>query len=55
MNFTSFMDIVDALGGVTVHSPEEFTTKIGGYQIQEGENHLNARRHWLCKRKKIIC
>ena len=43
MNFTSFMDIVDALGGVTVHSPEEFTTKIGGYQIQEGENHLNAK------------
>ena len=28
---------------MTVHSPEEFTTKIGGYQIQEGENHLNAK------------
>ena len=44
MNFTSFMDIVDALGGITVNSSQAFTTKIGGYHIQEGENHLNAKQ-----------
>lgn len=44
MNFTSFMDIVDALGGITVNSADEFTTKIGGYHIQKGENHLNAKQ-----------
>ena len=44
MNFTSFMDIVDALGGITVNSPQEFTTKIGKYKIKKGENHLNAKQ-----------
>lgn len=37
MNFTSFIDIVDALGGVTVNSPQAFVTKIGKYEIKEGK------------------
>lgn len=44
MNFTSFMNIVDALGGITVNSPSDFTTRIGGYHIKKGENTLNAKQ-----------
>lgn len=44
MNFTSFMNIVDALGGITVDSPHDFITKIGKYHIQKGENTLNAHQ-----------
>lgn len=44
MNFTSFIDIVDALGGVTVNSPQAFVTKIGKYEIKEGKNDLNAKQ-----------
>jgi len=44
MNFTSFINIVDAIGGITVNSPSDFTTKIGGYQIKKGENVLDAKQ-----------
>lgn len=44
MNFTSFINIVDALGGITVNSSQAFTTKIGNYEIKEGENTLNAEQ-----------
>lgn len=44
MNFTSFINIVDALGGIEVYSPLAFTTKIGKYDIQEGNNQLNAKQ-----------
>lgn len=44
LNFTSFIKIVDALGGITVNSPQEFTTKIGKYKITKGENKLNAKQ-----------
>ncbi len=44
MNFTSFIEIVDALGGITVNSSQAFTTKIGGYEIKEGLNELNAEQ-----------
>lgn len=44
MNFTSFMNIIDAIGGITVYSPESFVTKIGHYQIHKGENKLNAKQ-----------
>lgn len=42
VNFSSVVDIVDALGGITVESPYSFTTSYGGYQIQQGTNHLNG-------------
>lgn len=44
LNFTSFMNIVDALGGITVQSPADFTTRIGKYHISKGENTLNAKQ-----------
>lgn len=44
MNFTSFMNVVDALGGITVYSPDEFTTKIGGYHVHQGNNTFNAKQ-----------
>lgn len=44
MNFTSFINVVDALGGITVNSAHEFTTKIGKYKILKGENQLNAKQ-----------
>lgn len=43
MNFTSFMNIIDAIGGITINSPTAFTTKIGHYDIKEGENTLNSK------------
>ena len=42
VNFTSLVRIVDALGGVDVNSPYEFTTTHGDYQIKKGLNHLNG-------------
>lgn len=44
MNFTSFIKIVDALGGITVNSSQAFTTKIGKYKIKKGTNTLNAKQ-----------
>lgn len=44
MNFTSFMSVIDAIGGITINSPYEFTTKIGNYHIEKGENTLNAKQ-----------
>lgn len=55
MNFTSFINIVDALGGITVNSPAEFTTKIGKYHIKKGENTLNAKQAlWFVRERKAF-
>ncbi|MCD8144728.1 MAG: LCP family protein [Oscillospiraceae bacterium] len=40
MNFTGFIEIVDALGGITVESSVAFTA--GGYTFVEGENTLDG-------------
>ena len=42
INFTGFAQLIDALGGVTVYSDTAYTTTVGGYAIQKGENHLNG-------------
>lgn len=51
-NFTSFMNVVDALGGINVTVPKYrvvgrddgvFVTKKGHYTIQPGKNHFNAK------------
>lgn len=42
VNFTGFTKVIDALGGVTVDSPYEFTTTHGGYHIVKGENTLTG-------------
>ena len=40
VNFSGFEKIIDALGGVTVHSDYNFSG--GAYYFQKGENHLNG-------------
>ena len=51
-NFTSFMNVVDSLGGVTINIPKynvignsegKFTTKIYGYQMKPGETQMDAK------------
>lgn len=45
MNYTSFMKVVDALGGVTINNPYgEFTTRIGFFKIKKGKNTLTAKQ-----------
>ena len=42
VNFSSVVDIVDALGGISIDSPYSFTTMHGGYYISQGYNTLNG-------------
>lgn len=43
VNFTSVIDIVDALGGIDVYSAHTFhTNHLGGYSFTEGTNHLTG-------------
>ena len=42
VNFSSLINIVDALGGVEVESPFPFRSKFG-YEYVEGINHLNGK------------
>lgn len=44
VNFSSLVEIVDALGGVTVNSPNAFTTLHGNYNIKIGENYLDGEK-----------
>ena len=41
MNFTSLIDIVDVLGGITIESNYDFTSK-DGYHFTKGTNTLNG-------------
>ena len=41
VNFTSLIDIVDALGGITIESMYDFTSK-DGYHFNKGTNTLNG-------------
>lgn len=41
-NFSGITNIIDALGGVEVDSPYEFTTLHGNYKIKKGVNELNG-------------
>ena len=41
-NFSGITNIIDALGGVTVDSDYEFTTRHGNYHIVKGENELDG-------------
>lgn len=56
MNFTSFIKIVDAIGGISVNSPADFTTKIGNFNIKKGENVLSAKEAlaFVRERKSFI-
>ena len=44
MNFTSFIKIVDELGGIDVNSDYDFTTLHGKDHIVKGINHLNGEQ-----------
>ncbi|MGX8851846.1 LCP family protein [Amedibacillus sp. YH-ame10] len=44
VNFSSLVEIVDALGGVTVNSPNAFTSLHGNYNIVVGENYLDGNK-----------
>lgn len=43
VNFTSIIEIVDALGGIEVYSEYSFTTK-DGYKIQKGTNYMDGEK-----------
>lgn len=42
INFTGFVDIIDALGGVDVYSEQAFTSRHGNYTFQQGYNHMDG-------------
>ena len=42
LNFAGFINIIDALGGVTVNSDYDFTT--GAYHFNQGENYVNGEQ-----------
>ena len=42
MNFTGFMDIVDALGGVDVYSSQSFVGEVGHHSFSQGYNTVNG-------------
>lgn len=46
VNFDGFVDVVDALGGVTVYSDEDFSSTLDGnwYHYSKGENNLNGKQ-----------
>lgn len=44
MNFTGFMNIVDALGGVEVYSSQSFTGEVYGYYFSKGYNTVNGEQ-----------
>lgn len=41
INFNGFEKLIDAVGGITVYSPQSFTARDETY-IKKGENHLNG-------------
>lgn len=41
-NMTSFVNIIDALGGVELYSPYAFTTVHGGTQVRRGQNNFSG-------------
>lgn len=43
VNFTTLQDVVDAIGGVDVNSPQSFTTVDGKYSFNAGLNHVDGK------------
>ena len=42
INFTSFMQLIDVLGGVEVNNDQAFVSKIGNYEFPQGKITLNS-------------
>lgn len=51
VNFTSVVDIVNALGGIDVYSEQEFTTNDGMY-VQAGMNHFDGEEALAFSRER---
>lgn len=43
INFSGFVTLIDALGGITVNSDSSFNADKGRYSFSEGENYLDGR------------
>lgn len=41
-NFSGITNIIDALGGVSINSPYEFTTMHGSYHVEKGVNQMDG-------------
>ncbi len=50
VNFTGFVDIIDALGGVEVYNPKEFTRN--GQTFVKGMNHVDGNRALIFARER---
>ena len=44
VNFTSLIDIIDAIGGINVYSEYDFTSRIGKYKFKKGYNEINGKQ-----------
>ena len=44
INFTGFETLIDAVGGVTVHSDSAYTMRVTHYEIAKGDNHLDGKK-----------
>lgn len=44
VNFTSLINIIDAIGGVNVYSEYDFTSRIGNYKFKKGYNQMNGKQ-----------
>lgn len=44
VNFTSLINIIDAIGGVNVYSEYDFTSRIGKYHFKKGYNQMNGKQ-----------
>ncbi len=54
MNFGGFVEIIDALGGVSVDSDYEFDSQnILGYHFNEGENYMNGEEALVFARERF--
>lgn len=43
INFNGMIDLIDAVGGINVNSPVEFTTVSDKYHIKKGQNHMSGK------------
>lgn len=44
INFTSFLNLIDVLGGIEVYNDQEFTSRVGGFHFSKGTITLNSQQ-----------
>ena len=44
VNFTSLINIIDAIGGINVYSEYDFTSRVGKYKFKKGYNQINGKQ-----------